>query len=151
MGKVIVIRGIFRVRTLRTPKIPLIILASLHAASISLDSSLKRAERNKYKMKTTITFHICLLFHLLYALSKSQIKVGHSWTTSHPLIKKLGTLTIDTELPPIVIVHLTPPIQKGVVDKSHPTSIQYSIPTYPGTKLSLWVVSIIPIVYYTGT
>jgi hypothetical protein len=46
----------------RTRKIPLITLASLHAATISLDSSLKRAERNKYKMKTTITFHICVLF-----------------------------------------------------------------------------------------
>jgi hypothetical protein len=42
-------------------KFPLITLASLHAATISLDSSLKRAERNKYKMKTTITFPICYL------------------------------------------------------------------------------------------
>jgi hypothetical protein len=35
-----------------------------YAATISLDSSLKRAERSLYKMKTTITFHICNLFHL---------------------------------------------------------------------------------------
>jgi hypothetical protein len=61
MGKVIV-----RVRTLRTRKIPLFTLASIHAATIySLDSSLKRAERHMYKMKTTITFPICNIFHLL--------------------------------------------------------------------------------------
>jgi hypothetical protein len=36
-------------------KISLITLASRHAATISLDSSLKRADRNTYKMMTTIT------------------------------------------------------------------------------------------------
>jgi hypothetical protein len=50
--------------SLRTRKIPLITLAFLHAATISLDSSLKRAERNLSKMKTTITFPICNLLHL---------------------------------------------------------------------------------------
>jgi hypothetical protein len=45
-------------------EIPLITLTSLHAATISLDSSLKRADRNTYKMMTTITFHICNLIHL---------------------------------------------------------------------------------------
>jgi hypothetical protein len=45
-------------------KIPLITLAPLHAATIRLDSSLKRAERNKTKMMTTIPFPICNLFHL---------------------------------------------------------------------------------------
>jgi hypothetical protein len=71
-----VIRGIFRVRNVifrvrnvfaefvRTRKIPLITLASQHAATISLDSSLKRAERHLSKMKTTCTFPICNLFHL---------------------------------------------------------------------------------------
>jgi hypothetical protein len=47
--------------TLQTRKIPLITLASLHAATVSLDSSLKRAERNKTKM---MTLPICNLFHL---------------------------------------------------------------------------------------
>jgi hypothetical protein len=64
-----VIRGIFRVRTLQTlptRKIPPITLASQHAATISLDSSLRRAERHLSKMKTTITFPICNLFHLWY-------------------------------------------------------------------------------------
>jgi hypothetical protein len=47
-----VIRGILRVRTLRTrenvtnSENSLITLASIHAATISLDSSLQRAERN---------------------------------------------------------------------------------------------------------
>jgi hypothetical protein len=45
-------------------KFPQITLASLHAATISLDSSLKRAERNKTKMMTTIPLPICNLFHL---------------------------------------------------------------------------------------
>jgi hypothetical protein len=45
-------------------KIPLITLASRHAATISLDSSLKRADRNTYKMMTTITLPICNLIHL---------------------------------------------------------------------------------------
>jgi regulator of replication initiation timing len=35
----------------------------VHAATISLDSSLKRANRHKHKMMTN-TFHICNLFHL---------------------------------------------------------------------------------------
>jgi hypothetical protein len=43
---------------------PLITLASRHAATISLDSSLKRADRNTYKMMTTITLPICNLIHL---------------------------------------------------------------------------------------
>jgi hypothetical protein len=45
-------------------KIPLIILASRHDATISLDSSLKRANRNTNKMMTTITLPICNLIHL---------------------------------------------------------------------------------------
>jgi hypothetical protein len=40
-----VIRGIFRVRNVWTRKIPLITLASLHAATISLDSSLKSRKK----------------------------------------------------------------------------------------------------------
>jgi hypothetical protein len=43
-------------------KIPPITLASRHAATISL--SLKRADRNTYKMMTTITLPICNLIHL---------------------------------------------------------------------------------------
>jgi hypothetical protein len=53
-----VIRGIFRVRTLQT-------------ATISLDSSFKRAERKLSKMKTTITFPICNLFHLWSTVQSS--------------------------------------------------------------------------------
>jgi hypothetical protein len=64
LGDASVIRGIFRVRTLRTRKIPLITLASQHAATIILGSSLKRAERHFSKMKMTSTFPICNIFHL---------------------------------------------------------------------------------------
>jgi hypothetical protein len=52
------------VRKCMNSEIPLITLVSLHAATISLYSSLKRADRHKHKMMTTITFHICNLFHL---------------------------------------------------------------------------------------
>jgi hypothetical protein len=56
-------------------KFPLITLASLHDATISLDSSLNRAERNKYKMKTTIIFPICNLFHLWSNLTQKLAPV----------------------------------------------------------------------------
>jgi hypothetical protein len=56
-------------------KFPLITLASLHAATISLDSSLKRAERNKTKMMTTIPLPTCNLFHLCLSLTIS-LKCG---------------------------------------------------------------------------
>jgi hypothetical protein len=52
------------VRQCTNSEIPLITLASLHAATISLDSSLKRAEWHLYKMMTTIPLPICNLFHL---------------------------------------------------------------------------------------
>jgi hypothetical protein len=57
-----VIRGISEFVHCRT-------LASQHAATISLDSSLKKAERHLCKMMTTITFHICNLFHLWMGLT----------------------------------------------------------------------------------
>jgi hypothetical protein len=50
----------FRVRVENSPNT----LASRHAATISLDSSLKRAYRNTYKMMTTITLPIYNLIHL---------------------------------------------------------------------------------------
>jgi hypothetical protein len=75
MGKVIVVFILHNV-TLRTRKIPLITLESLHAATISLDSSLKRAEKSLYKLKTTITFPICNLFHLCCLATKFYLAVS---------------------------------------------------------------------------
>jgi hypothetical protein len=52
-----VIRGISEFVQCRT-------LAYQHAATISLDSSLKRADKHLYKIMTTIPLPICNLFHL---------------------------------------------------------------------------------------
>jgi hypothetical protein len=54
-----VIRGISEFVHCRT-------LASQHAATISSDSSFKRAEKHLYKMMTTIPLPICNLFHLCF-------------------------------------------------------------------------------------
>jgi hypothetical protein len=53
--------------------------ASQHAATISLDSSLKRAERHLYKIMTTITFHICNLFHLCSIVWDVMAKLYGVW------------------------------------------------------------------------
>jgi hypothetical protein len=80
-----VIRGISEFVHCRT-------LASRHAATISFDSSLKRADRHKHKMMTPITFHICNLFHLwscdlllngswgMLMLMKALAVLHKSWT-----------------------------------------------------------------------
>jgi hypothetical protein len=79
-----VIRGISEFVHCRT-------LASRHAATISLDSSLKRADSHKHKMMTTITFHICNLFHLW---SQDTVPLG-IWNGGSDLDLKQETVKIS--------------------------------------------------------
>jgi hypothetical protein len=108
----VVIRGIFRVRNVRnvpTRKIPLLTLASLHAATICLYSSLKRAERHLCKMKTTSTFHICYLFHLWRAPSARRV-LALSLLANYIMREKRGTDAALIILPVDYIVAQTLPL-----------------------------------------
>jgi hypothetical protein len=92
-------------------KITLITLASRHAATISLESSLKRADRNTYRMMT-ITLPICNLIHLWFYSTLLGIEA----------YKVLPSLWIPTEnkqlwkwqkkLPQLLIFPLNNPVSK---------------------------------------